>query len=266
MCGRFGLQATWEEMAAMYGLIGGPPEAMRVMPPRYNIAPTQPVLAIRAARAGSGGAAEATFFRWGLVPSWAKDIDIGAHTINARAETVAEKPSFRTAFRRRRCLIPVSGFYEWCAVPDGGPKQPYWIAMEDGAPFSFAGLWEIWQSPDGDELQSCTIVTTVANATLRAIHHRMPVIVAPEDQAAWLSHAPAEREYDTQAAAALMRPWPEGGARQLVATPVGRLVNNVRNDGPDLTRRAEPGADLPPKPEKPEKVEAPADTRQGSLF
>jgi len=103
MCGRFGLQATWEEMAAMYGLIGGPPEAMRVMPPRYNIAPTQPVLAIRAARAGSGGAAEATFFRWGLVPSWAKDIDIGAHTINARAETVAEKPSFRTAFRRRRC-------------------------------------------------------------------------------------------------------------------------------------------------------------------
>lgn len=252
----------------MYGLIGGPPEAMRVMPPRYNIAPTQPVLAVRA---GAGGAAEATFLRWGLVPSWAKDIDIGAHTINARAETVAEKPAFRTAFRRRRCLIPASGFYEWLVAADGkGPKQPCWIAMADGAPFSFAGLWETWESPDGEALHSCGIVTTVANATLRPIHHRMPVIVAPADHAVWLTHAPGGREHDTAAAAALLRPYPDG---HLVAIPVGRLVNNVRNDGPDLIRPAEPGADLPPPPAKPAAKSAakpaggrPADSRQGRLF
>jgi putative SOS response-associated peptidase YedK len=261
MCGRFGLMVTWQELAAMYGLIGGPPEAMRVMPPRFNIAPTQPVLAIRA---GSGGAPEATFFRWGLVPSWAKDIDIGARTINARAETVAEKPAFRAAFRRRRCLIPASGFFEWQAVEGKGPKQPYWIAMADGAPFSCAGLWETWESPDGEALHTCSIVTTDANASLRPVHHRMPVIVAPADHATWLAHAPRGREHDTAAATALMRPYPDGF---LVATPVGRLVNNVRNDGTDLIRLAEPGADLPPKPEKPRAAaDKTADSRQGSLF
>jgi putative SOS response-associated peptidase YedK len=264
MCGRFGLIATWEEMAAMYGLIGGPPEAMRIMPPRYNIAPTQPVLAIRESSGGGfeGSGGEATFFRWGLVPSWAKDLDIRVRTINARAETVAEKPAFRAAFRRRRCLIPVSGFYEWRAVAGQPSKQPYWIAMADGQPFSFAGLWEVWQSPDGEQLQSCTIVTTEANASLRPVHHRMPVIVAQDDHAVWLTHPPAAREYDTAAAGALMRPYPDGF---LVATPVGRLVNNVRNDGPDLIRRAAPGAALPPRPAKPADAE-PADTPQGSLF
>ena len=261
MCGRFGLMATWQEMAAMYSLIGPPHDSMPAMVPRYNIAPTQPVLAMRESGRGNR---EATFFRWGLVPSWARDIEIGARTINARAETVAEKPSFRAAFRRRRCLIPVSGFYEWQARADGlgenRPKQPFWIAMADGAPFSFAGLWEIWQSPDGDELQTCTIVTTVACESLRPVHHRMPVIVAPQDHDSWLTVSPDGDEADTRAAAALMRPYPDGA---LVATPVGRLANNVRNDGPDLIRRAEPGADLPPKPEKPAVA---AGSRQGSLF
>ena len=141
-------------------------------------------------------------------------------------------------------------------------KQPYWIAMNDGKPFSFAGLWEVWQSPDGEELQSCTVVTTDANAALRPIHHRMPVIVAPADHDAWLSHAAAAREYDTAAPAALMRPWADGA---LVATPVGRLVNNVRNDGPDLIRRAEPGDALPPKPARSAGAK-PVDSPQGSLF
>lgn len=257
MCGRFGLMATWEEIAAMYRLLGRAPEAMHAIAPRFNIAPTQPVLAVRES---ADGGREATFFRWGLVPSWAKDVDIGARTINARADTVADKPSFRAAFRRRRCLIPVSGFYEWQATEGKGPKQPFWIAMADGRPFSFAGLWEVWQSPDGDALATCTIVTTEASASLRAIHHRMPVIVAPEDYDTWLTHPPAAHERDTAAAAALMRPFADGA---LVATPVGRLVNNVRNDGPDLIRRAEPGGALPPQPEQ---RAARADSRQGRLF
>jgi putative SOS response-associated peptidase YedK len=198
---------------------------------RYNIAPTQPVPVLRD---GAAGRRELALVRWGLVPSWAKDVAAGPPLINARAETVAEKPSFRNAFKRRRCLIPADGFYEWRVMPDG-PKQPYRIAMADNALFVFAGIWEHWQTDEGSELESCAIVTTEANGQIRDIHRRMPVILPPEDFDTWLGGEPSE-------AAALMRPY--GGS--LVAYPVSRAVNNIRNDGPALWDET-PLEDAPPR-------------------
>lgn len=191
--------------------------------PRYNIAPSQGILAVRAAPDGGDGAREAAVLRWGLVPSWAKDPDIGNRMINARAETVAEKPSFRAAFRRRRCLVPATGFYEWRAA--SGPKQPYTIGMADGGPFAMAGLWEHWTEPDGAAVETCAILTTEANELLRPIHARMPVIVAPSDFDLWLDPALAMPEL----LAPLLRPF---DAAAMAAHPVSRHVNNVRNDDP----------------------------------
>ena len=198
---------------------------------RYNIAPTQPVPVLRDDLAGRR---ELALVRWGLVPSWANDVAAGAPLINARAETVAQKPAFRSAFKRRRCLIPADGFYEWRARPDG-PKQPYRIAMADDTVFAFAGIWEHWQSAEGSELESCAIITTEANDRLGDIHHRMPVILPPEIHDAWLSAEPGE-------AATLMRPY--GGS--LVVYPVSRAVNNIRNDGPSLWEETPPD-DAPPR-------------------
>ena len=183
MCGRFGLLHTWDDMFVSYTLISTPINVAA----RYNIAPTQPVLAVIAAADGGGN--EATHFQWGLIPSWAKDPTMGSKMINARGETVAEKPSFRSAFRRRRCLIPASGFYEW-QKQGTGPKQPFWIAAADGGLLTFAGLWESWTAPDGGELRTCTIVTTSASDSLSAIHHRMPVILRPDDFATWRCSSP----------------------------------------------------------------------------
>jgi putative SOS response-associated peptidase YedK len=192
---------------------------------RYNIAPTQDVLVVRADPAD--GRRAAAMLRWGLIPSWSASdkAGTGPPLINARAETLAEKPTFRTAFRLRRCLIPADGFYEWQQTPGGsrGKKQPYYIHRPDGAPFAFAGLWERWGT--GEAIESCTIVTTAANRTLRELHERMPVILAPGDYSTWLD-ATIE---DPAALQPLLAPC---GEDELVAEPIGTHVNKVANDDP----------------------------------
>ncbi len=216
MCGRFTLAVPGEQVAAQFQL-AAPPE----LAARYNIAPTQQVAAVRAAEGGR----ELALFRWGLVPSWAKDPSVGARMINARSETAAEKPAFRTALRQRRCLIPADGFYEWQAAAGG--KQPFHIRCADGGLMAFAGLYEHWKTPEGGWLHSCTILTTEANALMRPLHERMPVILAPEHYALWLD--PGLR--DAGPLQQLLAPYP---AEQLVATPVSKAVNRVANDGPEL--------------------------------
>ena len=214
MCGRFSQTRSWSELAELYEAPGGEPP--RNLAPRYNVAPTQAIPIVRIEEDGRRGLVMA---RWGLVPSWAKDVAIGARLINARAETAAEKPAFRDAVRRRRCLIPADGFYEWQARPRG-PKQPHHIARADGGAMAFAGLWERWdRAPDGRPLVSCTILTTEANALVRPIHDRMPVILDPEDEGPWLDVGDPAR----------LRPI---SADALRANPVGRRVNDVRNDDP----------------------------------
>lgn len=216
MCGRYTLSAPPAKLAEWFDLEEPPPQ----LSPRYNIAPTQWVAAIpneppRAIHR----------FRWGLVPSWAKDASIGNRMINARAETVAEKPAFRTAFKRRRCLIATDGFYEWRREPDGS-KTPLHIHRPDHAPFAFAGLWEEWISPDASPIRTCTIITTTPNAVMAPIHDRMPVILPPERYALWLT--PGEMKKD--ALVPLLVPCPDDW---LTATEVQKLVNNPRNDGPE---------------------------------
>ena len=211
MCGRFTVRTPAHRLAEAFGV-----DLRANLAPRYNIAPTQQVAVLR----GDGF----SMLRWGLVPSWAKDPAIGSRMINARAETVAEKPSFRAAFRQRRCLVLADGFYEW-QKRSGGVKQPYYIRLADDRPFAFAGLWERWRRPEGGDLETCTIITTEANDALRPIHERMPVILPAADRAAWLDPGTAPRE----ALQAMLRPYP-GDA--MTAFPISRLVNNVRNDEP----------------------------------
>ncbi len=219
MCGRFALMTPTEQLAMQFSL---PETAVSALPPavpRYNIAPTQPIAAIRLDQAGER---DLTFFRWGLIPSWAKDIKIGSRMINARSETVAEKPSFRAAFKRRRCLIPADGFYEW--QKRNGGKQPMFIHPAEGEerPFALAGLWELWRDADGGTLQSCTILTTSPNELMAPIHNRMPVIIEPEDYDLWLDPEP-----NPEQGLHLLRPYP---AEKMAAYPVSTLVNNPRND------------------------------------
>ena len=251
MCGRFGLLHTWDEMFESYSLIS---PALNLQE-RFNIAPTQAIVAVTASREAGGNTA--TLFQWGLVPSWAKDVSIGAKMINARGETVAEKPAFRAAFRRRRCLIPASGFYEWQKRGDG-PKQPFWNTAADGGLLTFAGLWESWISPAGDELQTCTIITNTANDSLAPIHARMPVILAPADFDAWLD---VRDETDTAAASALLRPAP---AEVITAWPVPTRVNSVRNDDAQLIEPVEPVATEEPSDSEP--AAASKSVGQGDLF
>ena len=216
MCGRFALAATGEEVAEHYQLSEVP-----FIVPRYNIAPTQPVAAVRFNRAGER---ELTFFQWGLIPSWAKDPSIGSRLINARCETAAEKPSFRSAFKRRRCLLPATGFFEWRKTD--GHKQPLYIREADEGIMSLAGLWEIWQSPDGGELETCTILTTEPNALMAPIHDRMPVILDPLDYDMWLDDSTPVDQLQH-----LMRPF---DAEQLLAYPVSTAVNKPQNDTADI--------------------------------
>ena len=231
MCGRFALAATGEEVAEHYQLSEVP-----FIVPRYNIAPTQPVAAVRFNRAGER---ELTFFQWGLIPSWAKDPSIGSRMINARAETVAEKPAFRRAFAKRRCLVPADGYFEWYlpTEPDapvgktGKPiKQPFFIHPADGSSRAMAGLYEWWRDPtreDGDPAAwrlTCTVITTEASDDLGRIHDRMPMTVARDDWHRWL-------DPDVPAAADLLAP---ASAGRLDAYPVSTLVNSVRNNGPEL--------------------------------
>jgi len=221
MCGRFALAATGEEVAAHYEL----PEVPFVAP-RYNIAPTQPVAAVRL---GGAGEREFTHFQWGLIPSWSKEPSIGSRMINARAETAAEKPAFRAAFRRRRCLLPATGFYEWQAT--GGRKQPMYIHAAESGIFSLAGLWEIWQSADGGMLETCTILTTSPNELMEPIHNRMPVILDPGAYRLWLAPDPPLDPLNH-----LLRPC---DTAPLAAYPVSTAVNKPQNDTPEIIVPAE---------------------------
>ncbi len=215
MCGRYTLTkpAPW-----LLEILGGEPAGELL--PRYNIAPGQEVPIVRASPAG---ACELALARWGLVPPWAQDPSLGTRAINARSETAAQKPAFRAALRRRRCLLPADGFYEWAR--EGGRKRPYFISLRDGAPFAFAGLWEAWSAPGGSALESCAILTTEANERLRAIHPRMPVILPRQAHGLWLDST-AE---DPERLLPLLRPWP---AEETAARPVSLRVNDVRNDDP----------------------------------
>lgn len=192
-------------------------------PPRYNIAPTQPVPAVL--NEWQEGKAQLELVHWGLIPSWAKDPSIGGRMINARAESLAQKPAFRAAFKRRRCLIPASGFYEWKKNPDGKTKTPMYIRMKDGRPFAFAGLWEVWHSEDGSQIKSCAIITGEPNELVKPIHDRMPVILLPQRYRDWLD--PNERPADELMS--MLKPYPP---EQMQAYPVSRMVNNPKNDSP----------------------------------
>ena len=218
MCGRFTLFDTAASLAEEFGV-----EEVPTLSPRYNIAPSQAVAAVRNPRGGS--ARSAGLLHWGLIPSWAKDPSIGNRMINARAETAAVKPAFRSAIRSRRCLVPADGFYEWKRT--GGRKQPYYIRRRDGRIFAFAGLWESWEGPGGAAVESCAILTTLPNDLLRPIHDRMPVLVSPRDYDLWLS--PEAR--DPEALAPLFCPYP---SEEMIAFPVGTAVNNPKRDSPDL--------------------------------
>ncbi len=213
MCGRYTLTVDPKILQAEFGV--SVPENLA---PRYNIAPTQPVPVILAEK----GEPQFDVFRWGLIPSWAKDPRIGNKLINARAETIAEKPSFRTAFRRRRCLIPADGFFEWQKTPHG--KQPVFIHLKNRLPFAFAGLWERWLSPDGSEILSCTIITTIPNELLKNIHNRMPVILSPDNRYQWL-----DETQSPQNLLPLLKPYP---AAEMAFYPVSKLVNSPANDNP----------------------------------
>lgn len=215
MCGRFTL-VDLAQFTDLFPWIRAPAREQ----PRWNIAPSQPVLAV-----ANDGRHQLNFFRWGLIPSWAPDPSIGNRLINARAESLAQKPAFRDAFRRRRCLIPASGFYEW-RKESGGRKTPLYIRMKGAHPFAFAGLWNVWQSPDGSEIPTCVVITTEANDLVRPIHDRMPVILRPEVYQQWLS--PDEKKPEDLEG--LLAPYPP---EEMEAYEVSRAVNNPRIDGAD---------------------------------
>ena len=233
MCGRYTLYHTREEIEERFAAEMVPHLAADAAP-RYNIAPTQTILAVTE---GRGGARLLDGFHWGLIPSWAKDPGIGAKMINARAETLAEKPSFRTALSRRRCLIPADGFYEWQdALPtEGGPKKPpktpMHLHLTGGGLFAFAGLWDEWHALDGSPLRSCTIITTAPNAVAAPIHDRMPVILTPEDEALWLNPAVT----DTASLLPLLAPY---SAALMDAYAVSRAVNTPTVDDAGLIEPA----------------------------
>ncbi len=227
MCGRFMLTIVEDRLDKLLGV----DFAVWELISRYNVAPTQPVLAVRQ----NGGKRESVMLRWGFVPSWAKDVAIGNRMINARSETAHEKPAFKNAFKRRRCLIPADGFYEWRRTEKGGGakgRQPYLITMADEQPFAMAGLWEHWQDPAGNELETCTILTTAANAMVGELHDRMPVILDPEDYSNWLDTSTE----DITTAKALCRPYP---AELMMHRPVTTYVNNARHEGPACVKPAD---------------------------
>ena len=219
MCGRYTLIADLGDLAQRFEFDG----SNFSYDPGYNIAPTESVLTVR-----NVGGREAMFMKWGLIPFWAKDPKIGARMINARAETVTEKPAFRNALRRRRCLVLADGYYEWQKTPVG--KRPYRIIMKSGESFAMAGLWETWRDPQGNVVPSCTIITTSANDFLSPIHNRMPVILPRESEAMWLN---PEIE-DAADFAQMLVPSPD---KTLDVYEVSTLVNYARNDGPEVIAR-----------------------------
>ena len=212
MCGRFTQTATTEQLIEEFML-----EESFDVEARYNIAPTQTITAVRA----SDGKRKLALLKWGLVPSWSKDPSIGARMINARSETVAEKPSFRSAFKKRRCIVPSSGFYEWQKVE--GKKEPYFVSLRDKRPFGIAGLWESWEGPDGF-LETCTLLTTSANELVHTIHERMPVILSRDDYGRWLDMNSKPDELQ-----GLLHPY---SSEMMEMYRVDKLVNSPKNDDP----------------------------------
>lgn len=221
MCGRFTITLPIDELILRYII-----EDSKIInyKPRYNVAPMQNIPAIISSKMGN----RLGELRWGLVPSWAKDQSMGSKMINARAESLADKPSFRQLLASRRCIIPADGFYEW--KQEGERKQPYRIMMQDGSVFSFAGLYDIWSDPNGNKLSTCTIITTAANPLMASIHHRMPAILSPEDEAKWLDR----NNTDVQFMKNLLKPY---DAKQMKAYPVSSAVGNVRNDSRELIEK-----------------------------
>lgn len=223
MCGRFTLTTDPGQLQESFPWLSIP----NGITPRYNIAPTQPVAVVP-----NDGKNRLDFFNWGLVPSWAKDPSIGNKMINARAETLQEKPSFRSAFRRRRCLILADGFFEWRQDAGAKTKTPMYIRLKSEKPFALAGLWERWDSPDGSKILSCTIITTEPNELMRPIHNRMPVILPESAYPAWMS----PEEVDPAILQPLLVPF---SAEAMLAYPISRLVNSPENDVPEVIRPAE---------------------------
>ncbi|CAI8024904.1 SOS response-associated protein yoqW [Geodia barretti] len=225
MCGRFTLASDSDAMNQMFFEFTIPMN----LSPRYNISPTQDVAVI----AELSETRQVEFFHWGLIPSWAKDPKIGNRMINARSETLSEKPSFRNAYKRRRCLILADGYYEWKQVPGDRLKQPVYIRLKSQKPFALAGLWEIWQVEGMDKpLRSCTIITCPPNALLEEIHHRMPVILPKDAYAEWLS--PEAKSSD--ALQRLLIPYSD---EEIEAYPVSRFVNHPTNDSPECIAPSE---------------------------
>ena len=252
MCGRYLLISAPEAVRRWFRYREQPN-----FPPRYNIAPSQPIAIVRLHQ----GERQFALVRWGLLPSWVKDPKAFSLLINARSDSVLDKPAFRNAMKRRRCLIPADGFYDWKG--EGEAKRPFVVRPKGDGPIAFAGLWEIWTGPNGEELETAAIITCAANRALHPIHHRMPVVVPPEAFDFWLDCA----KVDAETAAALLNPAPEG---LLEAYEVSTAVNRVANDSAELLERApaqvpaapEPVAPMPQKrSRKPKK-----DGRQRSLF
>ncbi len=217
MCGRYTMTLNAEQAQSGYDLQSLPADWQ----PRYNVAPSQPVAVVTDA-----AMREAEWMRWGLIPSWAKDMLIGNRLINARAETLLEKPSFRAGVQKRRCLVLADGFYEWRkAAGKGGAAQPYYFRREDGAPFAFAGLWEVWRAPEGEEVRSCTIITCAANALVADVHERMPVMLSGDAMWDWLASGPAEQKMR------LLQPYAPSAMTRFA---VSALVNRPEVDRPEL--------------------------------
>lgn len=228
MCGRFASLLPPHTVQAMFGVAGALPN----IAPSWNVAPSQDAMVVR--RHPDTGERRLDLLHWGLVPGWTKDLKAARKPINARSESAAGSGMFRAALTARRCLIPADAFYEWRAQADG--KQPFAIARQDGQALAFAGLWEGWRSPDGETLRSFAILTTAANATMRPLHERMPVVLEPQDWPAWLGEAPGEPE-------TLLRPAADDVLR---LWPVSRAVNAVRNHGPELLDPIDDPAAPPP--------------------
>ncbi|NJK65033.1 MAG: SOS response-associated peptidase [Synechococcaceae cyanobacterium SM2_3_1] len=222
MCGRFSLAVSPEDLASHFSVAEVP-----TLSPRYNIAPSQPVLAVQEA---DSGAREITHFRWGLVPSWSKAF--GQGWINARAETAAEKPSFKAALRRRRCLIPTDGFYEWKG--SGKRKQPYFIHLHTRPLFAFAGIWDHWQGADGSEFNSCAILTTQSHGPIQELHPRIPMILNPEAYTQWL-----DRQVQDPRDLAFL--WETAYPQELKFYPVSTLVNSPKHEDPECRQPLDPG-------------------------
>jgi putative SOS response-associated peptidase YedK len=221
MCGRFTLTVDPGQLQDAFPWIDIPKEVAQ----RYNIAPSQPVGVVP-----NDGKNRLDFYNWGLIPFWAKDPKIGNRMINARSETIQEKPSFRGSFKYKRCLVLADGFYEWRKQPGNTAKVPYFIHLKDSSPFAFAGLWDIWHSNDGSEVRSFTIITTGPNQLIEEIHNRMPVILPPDSYESWIK----EGENDPKLLKSFLKPYPSD---EMDAYPVSRAVNSPQNDSPECILR-----------------------------